>query len=190
MSKQEFKVIDVMELNYQGINVEETSNPGAVKYFSDNGSLPSGKYKMREIQGYWVHLEGKHINEFDKYAYRAIDSSTLVPMDIFYNYFMSIDFILKSDELKNKGILSEKIQELIREEFKKYLLDVFNKTTAIDVFNFETGKWLINIHGLKNGFQVTAGKTRQDIINQPSWFEETFNQEEKRLFIKEFYKYF
>ena len=74
--------IKEVKLNKNGVEVGEEENPLAMRYFSDNGNLPSGDFDVDDIKGTWVHIEGEHTN-FAKYAYRSIDNSTLIPENIF-----------------------------------------------------------------------------------------------------------
>jgi len=82
------KIIEVVELNENSVKIGEEKNPLAMRYFDDNGGLPSGNYDENDISGIWVHLEGKHTN-FAKYAYRSIDNSTMIPGCIFKNYLIN-----------------------------------------------------------------------------------------------------
>ena len=97
------KVIEVVELNENSVKIGEEKNPLAMRYFDDNGGLPSGNYDENDISGIWVHLEGKHTN-FAKYAYRSIDNSTLIPGYIFKNYLIDeledsyIDYLIDEKE--------------------------------------------------------------------------------------------
>jgi|GEM_PF-3900048 len=79
--EKEMKIKEV-KLNKNGVEVGEEENPLAMRYFSDNGNLPSGDFDVDDIEGTWVHIEGEHTN-FAKYAYRSIDNSTLIPENIF-----------------------------------------------------------------------------------------------------------
>jgi len=76
------KIINILELNENGVNVEEQDNEFAIRYFDDNGGFPGGNFDENDIEGIWVLLEEKH-TEFDVYAYRSIDDSTLVPINVF-----------------------------------------------------------------------------------------------------------
>jgi hypothetical protein len=80
--EKEMKIIETVELTKSGVKVSDQDNPMAVRYFNDNGNLPDGNFDESQIAGEWVHLEGKHTN-LETYAYRSIDNSTLVPVDIF-----------------------------------------------------------------------------------------------------------
>ena len=75
------KAYKIVELNGKGINVEETDNPMATRFFDDNGGLPDGNFKDN-IAGKWLIIHGK-IDVSDKleYAYRTIDNTTLIKID-------------------------------------------------------------------------------------------------------------
>ena len=75
-------IIEKVKLNKNGVEVEEEENPLAVRYFDDNGCLPNGNYDEDDIAGIWVHVEGEHTN-YDMYAYRSIDDTTLIPVEIY-----------------------------------------------------------------------------------------------------------
>ena len=74
----------VLKLNEKGVEVREEENPMALRYryFDDNGGMPSGNYNEDDIAGEWVLVEGEHTN-YDMYAYRSIDDTTLIPAEIY-----------------------------------------------------------------------------------------------------------
>jgi hypothetical protein len=74
-------IIEKVKLNKNGVEVEEEENPLAVRYFDDNGCLPNGNYDEDDIAGTWVLVVGKH--EIGTYAYRTIDDTTLIPVEIY-----------------------------------------------------------------------------------------------------------
>ena len=71
-----------VKLNANGVEVIEEENLLAMRYFSDNGGLPSGNYDEDDIAGTWVLISGEHTN-YDMYAYRSIDDTTLIPLEIY-----------------------------------------------------------------------------------------------------------
>jgi hypothetical protein len=75
-------IIEKVKLNKNGVEVGEEENPLAMRYFDDNGGLPNGNYDEDDIAGFWIHVEGEHTN-YDMYAYRTIDDTTLIPVEIY-----------------------------------------------------------------------------------------------------------
>ena len=72
----------VLKLNEKGIKINEEDNSMAMRYFSDNGGMPDGNYDEDDIAGTWVLISGEHTN-YDMYAYRSIDDTTLIPLEIY-----------------------------------------------------------------------------------------------------------
>ena len=84
----------IIELNKNGVEVGEEENPLALRYFNDNGNLPDGNYDEDDIAGSWILIDGDNIagrwvlisgehTNYDIYAYRSIDDTTLIPSEIF-----------------------------------------------------------------------------------------------------------
>lgn len=88
--KKEITIVDIVELNRNGIRIEEEDLPLPVvtRYFDDNGGSPDGNYDEDAIAGTWVVLDGKH--EIGTYAYRSIDHCTLVKEKDFIKYMIGI----------------------------------------------------------------------------------------------------
>lgn len=108
MSKKKIEIIDFVELNENGIRVEEQHNPFAIRFFDDNGSLPEGNYDENDIAGSWVVVEGKC--EIGKYAYRSSDNCTLIDERDFKNYLINeLDY--NEEEVEE---LLKNAKELIR----------------------------------------------------------------------------
>ena len=72
----------IIELNKNGVEVGEEENPLALRYFNDNGNLPDGNYDEDDIAGSWILIDEEHTN-YDIYAYRSIDDTTLIPVEIY-----------------------------------------------------------------------------------------------------------
>ena len=90
MNKERIEIIDIVELNRNGIRIEEENLPLPLPtlYFDDNGWSPDGNYDEDNIAGTWVVLDGKH--EIGTYAYRSIDHCTLVKEKDFIKYMVGI----------------------------------------------------------------------------------------------------
>jgi hypothetical protein len=73
--------IKEVKLNKNGVEVGEEENPLATRYFDDNGGLANGNYDEDDIARTWVLVVGKH--EIGTYAYRTIDDTTLIPVEIY-----------------------------------------------------------------------------------------------------------
>lgn len=88
--KKEITILDIVELNRNGIRIEEEDLPLPLPtlYFDDNGGSPDGNYDEDNIAGTWVVLDGKH--EIGTYAYRSIDHCTLVKEKDFIKYMIGI----------------------------------------------------------------------------------------------------
>lgn len=79
--ENEMKIVDVVELNQKGINVEEAGQEFATRYFDDNGGLPDGNFDKDNIAGWWIIVDGKlepAENANIVYAYRSVDNTTLI----------------------------------------------------------------------------------------------------------------
>jgi len=74
--------IKKVKLNKNGVEVGEEENPLAMRYFDDNGGLANGNYDEDDIAGTWAYVKGEHTN-YDMYAYRSIDDTTLIPVEIY-----------------------------------------------------------------------------------------------------------
>ena len=87
------KIIDVVKLNENGVNVEEAgNNPMPVKYFDDNGGLPDGNFNPDSIAGEWILIEGCGLDELKadvEYAYRTIDNTLMIKKE---------DYNIKNEE--------------------------------------------------------------------------------------------
>jgi hypothetical protein len=120
--EKEMKIIENVELTKSGVKISDQDNPMAVRYFNDNGNLPDGNFEEDEIAGEWVHLEGKH-TDFETYAYRSIDNSTLVPVGIFkktlINQIVGTKITLTKAELENKAEINEVWEEIATESIEK-----------------------------------------------------------------------
>lgn len=80
MNKERIEIIDIVELNRNGIRIEEENLPlpFATMYFDDNGGSPDGNYDEDAIAGTWAVVKGRH--EVGIYAYRSIDDVTLIKL--------------------------------------------------------------------------------------------------------------
>ena len=80
MNKERIEIIDIVELNRNGIRIEEEDLPLPLPtlYFDDNGGSPDGNYDEDNIAGTWLVVEGRH--EVGIYAYRSIDDITLIKL--------------------------------------------------------------------------------------------------------------
>ena len=78
--KKEITILDIVELNRNGIRIEEENLPLPVvtRYFDDNGGSPDGNYDEDNIAGTWLVVDGRH--EVGIYAYRSIDDITLIKL--------------------------------------------------------------------------------------------------------------
>src|SRR5690554_6580241 len=88
MSKERIEIIEIIELNRNGVRVEEQDHPLPLHYFDDNGGSPDGNYDENNIAGTWVLVDGRH--EVGTYAYRSIDDCTLIKEKDFRNYLMNM----------------------------------------------------------------------------------------------------
>src|SRR5690554_706677 len=131
MSK-EINIIGIVELNKNGIRIEEQENPLAFMYFNDNGSLPEGNFDETNVAGTWVVVSGKH--EVGTYAYRSSDDCTLIVEEELRNYLISelknnvdenwdlkqlVDRYNEMVQLKNKKILEEPLKKAMEEVDKE-----------------------------------------------------------------------
>ena len=108
MSKKKIEIIEILELNENGIRVEEQHNSYATRFFDDNGSLPEGNYDENDIAGSWVMIDGRH--EIGTFAYRSIDNVTLIKERDFKNYLINeLDY--NEEEVEE---LLKNAKELIR----------------------------------------------------------------------------
>ena len=76
------KIVEVVELNENGVKVDEADNPYANIYFDDNGGLPDGNYNKEDIPGEWIVIDGQiEVNENITYAHVTCSNTTLVKND-------------------------------------------------------------------------------------------------------------
>lgn len=86
------KIVDVVELNKNGVEIEKEDSPVADRWFDDNGALPNGNFDENEIAGEWLVIDGKlYIDENTTYAYRTIDNTTLVDLDSFVEEYFYLE---------------------------------------------------------------------------------------------------
>ena len=80
MSKERIEIIEIIQLNRNGVRVEEQDLPLPLQfhYFDDNGWSPDGNFDEDNIAGTWAVVKGKH--EIGVYAYRSIDDVTLIKL--------------------------------------------------------------------------------------------------------------
>ena len=80
MSKERIEIIEFIELNRNGVRIEEEDLPLPLQfhYFDDNGWSPDGNFDEDNIAGTWAVVKGKH--EIGVYAYRTIDDVTLIKL--------------------------------------------------------------------------------------------------------------
>ena len=129
---KEINIVEIVELNKNGIRVEEQENPLAFMYFNDNGSLPEGNFDEDAIAGTWVVVSGKH--EVGTYAYRSSDDCTLIVEEKLRNYLISelknnvdenwdlkqlVDRYNEMVQLKNKKILEKPLKKAMEEVDKE-----------------------------------------------------------------------
>ena len=77
------EIVDVVELNQRGVEVEEEDSPVATRYFDDNGGLPEGNFVENNIKGRWIVIDRELKANKGIIAYRQIDDTTLVKCDNF-----------------------------------------------------------------------------------------------------------
>ena len=90
---KEITIVDIVELNRNGIRIEEEDLPLPLPtlYFDDNGGSPDGNFDEDNIAGTWVVVDGRH--EVGTYAYRSIDDCTLIKVE--HEGEITEDIILK-----------------------------------------------------------------------------------------------
>ena len=89
MSKERIEIIEILQLNRNGVRVEEQDLPLPLQfhYFDDNGGSPDGNFDEDNIAGTWVLVDGRR--EIGTYAYRTIDDCTLIVEEDLRKYLIS-----------------------------------------------------------------------------------------------------
>ena len=89
MGKERIENIEIIELNRNGVRVEEQDLPLPLQfhYFDDNGWSPDGNFDEDNIAGTWVLVDGRR--EIGTYAYRTIDDCTLIVEEDLREYLIS-----------------------------------------------------------------------------------------------------
>jgi len=185
--EKEMKIIETVELTKSGVKVSDQDNPMAVRYFNDNGNLPDGNFDKDKIKGEWIHLEGEH-REFEIYAYRTIDNSTLVPTKIFKNYLISqiaeTSITLTKSELETKGEINEVWEEIAVESIQATKEKTFTKEGWKDVeFNED---YLYRIEFTEEGiryYEGTEERYLEEPVGEEGWNEPQWSAEEIKMLI-------
>ena len=186
--ENKIKIIDIVELNENGVDVEEAgNNPMPIKYFDDNGGLPDGNFDENNIAGKWVLLKGRH--EIGTYACRTIDNHTLIKLDSFLRNITEKSIVLKSNELKETGDIGKELYNWMWGKLKDWSNNGTNYCTNSDVDSFKKGNWFVEIYIREGGIAYTAGQTKQELNNQPEWAEDSWEDVNKEQFLQEFKKY-
>ena len=102
---------------------------------------------------------------------------------------MTKTITLKSNELKKTGEIGKDIYFWMLHQLEKWAYDNMNNVTHSDVDSFEKGNWLIEITIRENGISYSAGRTKQELNNEPEWAEDNWEDIGKEQFIKEFKEY-
>lgn len=185
--EKEMKIIETVELIKSGVKVSDQDNPMAVRYFNDNGNLPDGNFDENQIAGEWVHLEGQHTN-FETYAYRSIDNSTLVPTEIFketlINKIKSTKITLTKVELEEKAEINEVWEEIAIESIQATKEKTFSKEGWKDIEL--TDDYLYQLEFDKGGiryYEGTEERYLEEPVGEEGWDEPQWSPKEIKMLI-------
>jgi hypothetical protein len=184
---KEMKIIEIVELTKSGVKVSDQDNPMAVRYFNDNGNLPDGNFDENQIAGEWVHLEGQHAN-FEIYAYRSIDNSTLVPADIFKEKLISqiagARITLTKAELEEKAEINEVWEEIATESIQATKEKTFSKDGWRDIEL--TDDYLYQLEFDEGGiryYEGTEERYLEEPVGEEGWDEPQWSPKEIKMLI-------
>lgn len=185
--EKEMKIIETVELTKSGVKVSDQDNPMAARYFNDNGNLPDGNFDESQIAGEWVHLEGKH-TDFETYAYRSIDNSTLVPVDILkgklINQIAGARITLTKAELEEKAEINEVWDEIATESIQATEEKTMAKEGWKDV-EF-TDEYLYQIDFTEEGiryYEGTEERYLEEPVSEEGWDEPQWSPKEIKMLI-------
>ena len=97
--------------------------------------------------------------------------------------------LLKSGELKKTGEIGDYTHDWMVEQLEKWAESETNQTTHSDVDSFKKGNWFVEIYIREGGIAYTAGRTKQELNNQPEWAQDSWEDVGKAQFIEEFGEY-
>ena len=97
---------------------------------------------------------------------------------------------LTSGELKQTGEIGEDIYDWMVEKLERWANKETNDTTYSDVDSFKKGDWIVEITVREGGLGYNAGRTQQEIVNQPEWGEDSWKDIGLGEFKEEFELYF
>lgn len=185
--EKEMKIIETVKLTKSGVKVSDQDNPMATRYFNDNGNLPDGNFDESQIAGEWVHLEGQHTN-FETYAYRSIDNSTLVPVSVFKEKLISqiagTRITLTKSELEEKAEINEVWDEIATESIRATKEKTFSKEGWKDV-EF-TDEYLYQIEFTEEGlryYEGTEERYLEEPVGEEGWDEPQWSPKEIKILI-------
>lgn len=130
------EIVKIVELNKNGIRVEEQENPLPFLYFNDNGRLPKGNFDKNNVAGTWVLVDGRC--EIGTFAYRRTNHRTLVKEKDLRNYLIEelgknrID-VDENWDLKELAARYNELAQLKNNEKKKEILEKLLKRALAEV---------------------------------------------------------
>ena len=97
--------------------------------------------------------------------------------------------VLKSGELKETGDIGKELYTWMWGKLKDWINNGTNFCSNSDVDSFKKGNWFVEIYIREGGIAYSAGRTKQELNNQPEWSEDSWEGVGKEQFIEEFKGY-